>query len=131
MDDENSAEESIFGEVVYSYSRQDAIRDGVLIDVSTLAAEAGCSIPVAISQGVYQLCVSVPEGVTWQDESGRLWDVLWMLTVAANKKRGPELEFSTLIQNSPGLLDTVRLKALINDGDDGKPVLTILLPNED
>jgi hypothetical protein len=42
--------------------RADALRDGVLIDVSTVAREAGIRYPVALTRAVWERCVSVPPG---------------------------------------------------------------------
>jgi hypothetical protein len=62
---------------IHSYTRADALRDGVLIDVSPAAREAGIRYPVALTRAAWQRCVKVPRGVPCQDEEGRLWDVLW------------------------------------------------------
>ncbi len=43
----------VFGEVISSYSRAQAIEDGVLVDISGLAREAGFRYPVAVSRGVF------------------------------------------------------------------------------
>ena len=48
--------------VIYAYTRAQAIADGVLVDVSKLAREAGFKIPVAVTAGVWAECVAVPEG---------------------------------------------------------------------
>ena len=64
-------------DLIHSYTRADALRDGVLIDVSAVAREAGIRYPVALTQAVWERCVAVPPGVRCQDEAGRLWDVLW------------------------------------------------------
>ena len=39
--------ESVFGEVIFSYTRAQAIEGGVLIDVTPTALEAGFRFPVA------------------------------------------------------------------------------------
>ena len=65
---------------IHSYSRADALRDGVLIGVSAVAREAGIRYPVALTRAVWARCVAVPPGVPCQDEAGRLWDVLWSAT---------------------------------------------------
>jgi hypothetical protein len=57
------------------YTRADAIRDCVLIDVSPVAREVGLRYPVAFTRAVWERCIAVPPGVLCQDESGRLWDV--------------------------------------------------------
>jgi hypothetical protein len=67
-------------DLIHSYTRADALRDGVLIDVSPTAREAGIRYPVAVTRAVWERCVAVPPGVTCQDEAGRLWDVLWRAT---------------------------------------------------
>jgi hypothetical protein len=69
-------------EIVHRYTRADAIRDGVLIDVSAVAREAGIRYPVALTRAAWERCITVPPGVLCQDEAGRLWDVLWLLALA-------------------------------------------------
>ena len=68
-----------FGPVVYSYTRAQAVADGVQVEVSKVAVEAGIRFPVFLTRTVYDAFVTVPEGVTAQDEAGRLWDIVWML----------------------------------------------------
>ena len=74
------------GVLIFSYTRRQAIADGVLVDVSTLAKEAGFRFPVAVTAAVWAECVTVPDGVAGQDETGRLWDVLNMLRFAITKQ---------------------------------------------
>ena len=70
---------SAFGPVISVYTRAQAIGDGILVDVSETAREAGFKIPVAITRTVWERLVALPEGyLGFQDEGGRLWDVLWM-----------------------------------------------------
>jgi hypothetical protein len=64
-------------DLIHAYTRADALRDGVLVDVSATAREAGLQYPVALTRAVWERCVAVPPGVVCQDEAGRLWDVLW------------------------------------------------------
>ena len=66
-------------DLIHRYSRADALRDGVLIDVSATAREAGIRYPVALTCAAWARCVAVPAGVIGQDEAGRLWDVLMVL----------------------------------------------------
>ena len=125
-----------FGEVISSYSRAQAIEDGVLVDVSDMAREAGFKFPVAMTRTVWGQYVEVPHGVQAQDEAGRLWDVLWMLLIAIKTgKGGSVIEFSLLVRNHNHKLhhikDRVSIKAICCRGDDTEPVITIMLPNED
>jgi hypothetical protein len=121
-------------DLIYRYSRGDAIRDGVLIDVSQTAKEAGVKYPVALTHAAWQHCVAVPPGVACQDEAGRLWDAVWLLACAIRRgAAGQEVRFAVRVRNSNGqrMPPLVRLKALCGPGDQGEPVLTIMLPDED
>jgi hypothetical protein len=40
-------------DLIHSYTRTDALRDGVLIDVSAVAREAGIRYPVALTRAVW------------------------------------------------------------------------------
>ena len=63
-------------EVIYAYMRKDALADGVQIDVSEVAREAGLKFPVYLTRTVWESYVTVPEGVRCQDEKGRIWDIV-------------------------------------------------------
>ncbi len=121
-------------DLIHRYTRADAIRDGVLIDVSATAQEVGFRSPVALTAAVWAKCVTIPPGVLCQDEVGRLWDVLTMLRFAIRTGNDrSEVRFAVHVRNdnrdrTPPL---VRLKALCGPGDQGEPVVTILLPDED
>ena len=122
-------------EVISSYSRAQAIEDGVLVDVSTVAKEAGIKFPVAMTATVWGQYVEVPEGVSCQDEHGRLWDILWMFRCAAAKFDGDTLLFKLYVRNNNRerltRQDLVTLKAICGPGDNGEPVVTIMTPEED
>lgn len=121
-------------ELISRYSRADAIADGVLVDVSVMAKEAGIKYPTAVTQAVFERYVRVPEGLADQDEAGRLWDLLWMLRVAIQQAASntDSLHFTLAVKQfeSAGPVPT-SLKALCHPGDEGEPVITILLPDED
>jgi hypothetical protein len=92
----------------------DALRDGVLIDVSATAREAGIRYPVALTRACWERCVAVPPGVACQDEAGGLWDVLFLLALVARRSDGDEVRFAVHARNddrerTPPL---VRLKAI-------------------
>jgi hypothetical protein len=121
-------------EVISAYSRAQAIEDGVLVDVSEVAREAGIKFPVALTSTVWGQYVEVPEGVTAQDETGRLWDILWMLRCNAGRG-GDTLFFKLYVRNHNrerlDRRDLVTLKAVCGPGDTPEPVITIMLPDED
>jgi hypothetical protein len=73
-------------------------------------------------------------GVVGQDEAGRLWDVLYMLRCAIGRSDGgAEVRFTVHVRNDnrEGMPPLVRLKALCGPGDQGEPVVTVMLPEED
>lgn len=120
--------------VIYSYTRAQAIADGVLVDVSKLAREAGFKIPVAVTAGVWAECVAVPKGVTCQDETGRLWDILMVLRYSIAKSPDvSRIDFAVHVRNDnrEGTPPLVSLYALCGPGDDAEPVVTVMLPHED
>ena len=125
----------LFGEVIHSYTRAQAIEDGVLVDVSEVASEAGIRFPVAVTRAVWGQYVEVPPGVECQDEQGRLWDILWMLYCAIRREGGGDrIFFEVTVRNHNGKLtrkDRVKLEAVCGPGDDGEAVITVLLPDED
>ncbi|QDT52801.1 hypothetical protein Pan44_08130 [Caulifigura coniformis] len=119
-------------DLLHAYTRKEAIADGVLIDVSHTAEEAGFRYPVALTSGVWAECVRVPEEVSYQDESGRLWDILTMLRYFIQKDPNQSLvRFIVQVQNDERPPQPVHLKALCGPGDNGEPVITVLLPHED
>ena len=133
----NTHDGSIFGEVIYSYTRTQAISDGVLVDVSRTreAIESGFKYPVALTRAVWNKCVEVPEGVAGQDIPGRLWDVLYLLRFAIQRMPGGHdtvyFEVHVRNDNREGIPPLVALKAVCGPGDDGEPVITVMFPEED
>jgi hypothetical protein len=124
--------DEIFGPVIYAYTRAQAIEDGVLVDVSKMAKEAGIKHPIALTAAVWADYVVVPEGVEAQDEQGRLWDILYMFHLAAKRAAGEStMFFDLLVRNENTAPKLVTLKAICGPGDTLDPVLTILLPDED
>ena len=119
--------------LIVSYSRTEAVADGVLIDVTETAREAGFRYPVALTAAAWVAAVEIPEGVTCQDEAGRLWDVLTMLRHASSRTRGGEstILFDVLVLSDRTTPKPVRLKAVCGPDDDLSPCVTVMLPGED
>lgn len=129
-----------FGEPVHVYSRAQAIADGELVDVSTVAREAGLRFPVAITRAVWTDCVAWTDADTarkgWpQDAGGRLWDVVWMLSLAIRRHSGgSRIRYS--IHRVPVAGRGVRprlveIEAVCGPGDSAEPVITVQFPGED
>lgn len=73
-------------QIINEYNFDDAISDGTFVDVSALAKEAGFVYPVAVTRGVWSDYVKLPESyVGCQDQTGRLWDVLFMSAYAIKR----------------------------------------------
>ena len=121
-------------EVISSYSRRDALEDGVLVDVSELAREAGFKWPLAVTRGVWEILEPSDdlkaEGQSW---NGRAWDMLTILRYAIrNASRPDEVHFSPLFVLKPGReAVAVALWAKSGPGDDAEAVITIMLEGED
>lgn len=125
-------------EIISSYTRKQAIEDGVLVDVSEIAKEAGFKIPVAVTQAVWHDYIdweNVQNQKAFQDTEGRLWDVVSMLRFYCNRSKDEaEIIYSLYVvpRERQVIRPTlVKLKAAIGAGDNGEPVITIMLPNED
>jgi hypothetical protein len=120
-------------DLIHRYTRAEALADGVLIDVTATARQAGFKYPVALTAAAWETCVAVPPGVACQDEAGRLWDVLFLLALAAGRSSGDLIRFAVHVRNDnrEGTPPIVRLKALCGPGDRGEPVVTVMLPTED
>ena len=127
--------ESIFGEVIYAYTRKQAVTDGEQVDVSTVAGEAGIRFPVFITRTAFDAYVTMPPDVSGQDEAGRLWDVVWMLRFAIRKAVSGQsrLPFALYVRNDNRAPRLVKLVAMCGalDIDDPQPAITVLLPDED
>ena len=80
--------EETYGEVISSYSREQALEDGVLVDLTEWASSTkgfmgGFTCPVAVTQALWADIEAIPkslEGIA--DVRGRAHDVLWMASLA-------------------------------------------------
>lgn len=128
----------IFGEAISTYTRAQAIEDGVLVDVTEMAREAGFRIPVAMTRAAWADCVEWSDEdnkrQTYQDEQGRLWDVLYMASLAARRNSGSVLRFQLyrVPRGGRGVRPRlVVLQMLCGPGDEGEAVITISMVGED
>lgn len=129
-----ATDDEITMEVVFSYTRKQAIEDGALIDVSQTARELGVRIPVAVTSSVWERYVKLtPAAIRAAgSEEGRLWDILWMFRCSALRAMDAgEILFRLRVITESVRPSPVELKALCGPGDDGEPVITIMLPDED
>ena len=125
-----------FGPVVYSYSRAQAVADGVQVEVTKTAQEAGIRFPMFLTRAVFDAYVAVPPDVTGQDEAGRLWDVVWMtrfgiLRAKPGADRIPVALYVRNADNRPSRLVKLIAQCGPLDIDDPQPAITVMLPDED
>lgn len=124
-------------DVIHTYTRREAIQDGVLVDVSQAAREAGFRIPVAMTARAWSECVAWPETESLcQDESGRLWDVVFMAAAAARtaarRGEGNRTSFDLHVVPRGGRVPRLTTLVLhIGPGDNAEPVATLMRPGED
>ena len=123
-----------FWEVIHVYTRAQALTDGALKDVTEMAREAGFTLPCALTIAAWHDCVTWTRDDVYQDEPGRLWDVLWMAYVAARRHPDTDrLDFTLLRIPNEGRSDkaeVVKLRCHIGPGDTAEPVLTIGFPSD-
>ena len=120
-----------FGEPISIYTRAQAFEDGVLVDVSVTAREAGFKFPVAVTRTVWDGYV-VPDSRAryYQDEMGRLWDILNVLRWYV-RRGGSEIQFPVTMIMKARQRRNIVFKALCGPGDDAEPVITVMMPDED
>ena len=126
----------LFGSnIIYAYTRADALADGEQIDATQTAREAGIAYPVFLTRAVFDSYVTVPPGVIGQDESGRLWDILWMLRneIKSQVQTPNALTYSLFVRNDNRTPRLVNLLAVCGpvDIDNDSPAITIMMPDED
>lgn len=121
-------------DLIYSYSRAQAIEDGVLAEVDPkLCREAGIRFPVAMTAAAYAAAVAMTPKAEecCNDLTGRLWDVLMMLRHAAKAADGSEIRFSVRVVQNRRRPSVQHLRAICGPDDNGAPCITIMLPEED
>jgi hypothetical protein len=139
----------IFGDIISTYTREEAIMDGVLVDPEVhmpgMAKESGFVFPIAFTSSVWNDYILPDSELIREGQSldGRLWDTLHMLRYAIKQasKNESDIPFSVWYSltgdeaqyNSDGERTPVEisLKAVCGPADDGSPCLTIMLPSED
>lgn len=119
--------ENPFGEIIYSYSRAQAIEDGVLVDLSEVdSIKQHWKHPFACTSAVWAIIEEAlnREG---QDASGICHDISTMAKIALRgAANSDQINFKVIITGRPH-----NLKLHIGPGDTVEPVLTLMLPNED
>lgn len=114
-------------DLIFSYSRAQAIRDGVLVNLSSRAKSLGYRVPVAVTAALYE---AVTVGAKDEAETSARLDLLLVAlrdSIAGNPGAGDRLDFVLKALSLPPL----NAWALCGPGDTPDPVLTVMLPHED
>lgn len=119
--------ENPFGETIYSYSRTQAIEDGVLVDLSQAdSIRQHWKHPFACTSAVWAVIEEALQH-PGQDVCGICHDISTMAKLAIRSTRGTEqILFSVLLTGKKHAM-----KLHIGPGDTAAPVLTLMLPHED
>jgi hypothetical protein len=127
-------------EVISTYSRAQAIEDGVLVDLcqagdfAKSVKEAGFKFPIACTTEVFAECIGLTKAAekAGNDINGRLWDVLWMLKCAIRRAKNTDrIEFVVRIVRDRVRPTPTELVAVCGPGDNAEPVITIMFPGQD
>jgi len=101
--------------------------------------QAGFTFPIAMTATAFAKAVWPIDNEAadaWlksrcQDLQGRLWDVLWLLKLAA-RRGGQEVLFTLSVMDwESKRRRNIQLKSVCGPGDNAEPVITIMLPDED
>src|SRR5262249_46460897 len=119
-------------DVIYAYSRAQALNDGVLVDVTKMAKEAGVRPPTAATPAGLERYGRGPPGPARQDRGGRPRGLVLVRAGALvqNTDRTSR-KFQLYVRNDEGAPKLVTLRWVCGPGDEFEPVLTVLLPEED
>mgnify|MGYP001205399228 CR=1 FL=1 len=127
-------------DIVFRYTRKQAMRDGVLIDCTNadfgdLCKQLGIRVNVAMTSGAWAATIGgiddpIPPGQTIE---GRLWDVLYAFrySISIQGNESDRVFFQVGVKQPDGKREVVSLWSLIGPGDEGEPVITIMLRGED
>jgi hypothetical protein len=124
-------------DIIYTYTREQAIEDGELIDAcSGVFAEITCQffkIPVAMTRAVFAIIErSVASRTHYNDYKGVWHDMMWLCFLAARRTSASQLSFQVIITGA-GRKRYHTFKAVISalSFDNDAPCMTIMLPDED
>ena len=125
----------VFGEVISSYSRGEAIADGVLVDLTVTNPEEcreNYKYPVACTAAVWGVIEHAVNNPKWcNDLKGVVWDVLYMSRKYIVRRIDPTSHIFRVTIKGAGRKSVYDWKVVCGPGDNAEPVLTIMEPNED
>ena len=129
-EEKKSSVEEVFGPVIHSYSRAEAIEDGVLIDLTgNFPSDTRLfKWPVACTSRVWERMEAAAQK-QGNDLGLCVWDICYMAIHGVISRPDPSMVIFQVALPLGGPLET--LKMVCGPGDHGEPVLTVMLPDED
>ena len=113
-----------FGPIIFSYTRAQAIEDGVLVDVTDLARRAGFKVSTVMTCGlVAELVEAFGPGCIEATKFAVLRQLYKVVrALPEDQPAGPRIDMK---------IAHIDAYSLMGPGDNGEPVLTIMLDGED
>ena len=114
-----------------------AIHEGKLFEVSDVAKELGCSIPIAVSAELWNSYLNLDGSIAaGQTKEARIWNVVHLLISALKTGNHSLKENSVVVTYTVHfavnrMLTYVPLKAIIRRGIEGNAFVLIMLATED
>lgn len=123
-------------EIISMYTRQQAIEDGVLKDVTPIAKRYGILFPVAIASEAWSTCVAWSEGekqaVLQEERLIALLNRLYIVIKTCPDRETDRITFQhTYIDRESGKQEIAELVSVVGPGDNAEPVITVMFPWED
>ena len=114
-------------------TREEAIKAGVLVDVTPLAREVGLELPVGLTKPLWDLGITAGHQIPEDEHQARVRDVLVALRLFLERAvvTTPLMEFPTLLAFPPETVPQVCTLYVLAHKDSSTPYsLTLLLPRE-
>lgn len=124
----------LFGPIVHSYTRADAIADGVLVNLTAAYPEESrlYRYPVACTAAVWSLVVqAVTSRRHNNDEAGVVWDIMYMSQRGIIARPDAQTVLFKVVITGTGTKMIHTMKTVCGPDDNMEPVITIMLPEED
>ena len=111
-------------DIIYKYTRQDALNDGLLVSLKNYSNDTRLyKYPIAVTKAVWDI-------ISQQPSAGAcIWDLCWMSQKMGKKIDDSTVIFPTIIIHN-GEEKTLLFKLQVHPGDNMEPVITIMLPDE-
>lgn len=117
-------------DLIHVYTRAQAIEDGFLVALNQWLTVKETRFPMAATAAVFGIIQRACENPrASNDYQGVIWDIAWMSRCYHPK--GQETWIFPVTITGAGRQRLFRFKAMIHPGDEGEPVITISLPEED